>query len=933
MAEVAAANALSAEGVVIAESAGSYWAWHGVRITAAVDLREVADLTALGRREQLQVILDADRAYLAAQLGGESPVELRWLVVPGQETIRMAVLGKVTAPTRAEACEQALLARRRLATLPSHVIGSEITDRDELEAFLRPFQPHERGLAELRKRWHVEQAQRPDADWDYYVSSPWLREVPEAAWTDLLAALQNARHEVAIAVGLQPMVVPAALRRELSARAAAFTHLSHPGKRQAGAGLWQAPQELSPDAGAVTAAQLYGDAVHRYGDRAFGLRVSVASSGPLPDVLLTQIRETISPPEATTSQGLLTSHLAGSALEPVRADAGAQAKACWLDFKTLGQAGWGGPLVQPLSAQRQATALQPLGRLVDVREAAAAFRFPIAIDGVIPGIPVVQPPSRTLVYPDQAGVPTVLLGNQHGGQAAAVEVPLHALTSHTLVVGSTGSGKTSSVLHLLDQLWGQHAIPFLVIEPVNADRDDYRWLVDRPGFEEMLVLTVGNEALAPFRLNPFEVPAGVQIGTHIASLVACFDAAFGLWGPLPFLYRKALRSTYAGAGIAVDEVSGPRHDGRWPTLRDLVDVFATLPDLGRYAGEVRANVTAASQLRAESLLSGSCGRTLDTVASYPLLDLLRRPVVLELAAVGDDDREQALMIALLLNALTGQYKATRTSSELAHVTVIEEAHRLLRRPRAGGSSEDGDPSGRAAEQFANTLAENRKYGEGLVIVEQVPAKLIEDAHKNTAMKVMHHLPAADDRQVIAATMSLAPDQEKHAEALAPMTALVTHRGMHGRAALIQVPDIRGDAARARELDEDPLPGPDLVRQRFEGYLNQHPDVRDRLAPYPECAGCAHRCQFRAIGELLGPPAVGWVRSRLGSKRYPPAGPGRDAVWAEVGRRFRSEADRYSEYTLQQREDLAACAFMHATRAAWPHRPAERFMQRFRQVRR
>jgi hypothetical protein len=516
------------------------------------------------------------------------------------------------------------------------------------------------------------------------------------------------------------------------------------------------------------------------------------------------------------------------------------------------------------------------------------------------------------------------------GTPRPISVSLAALTSHTLVVGSTGSGKTSSVLNLLDQLWGRHRIPFLVIEPVNSDRDDYRWLLERPGFEDMLVLTVGDESLAPLRLNPFEVPAGVRVGTHLASLVACFDAAFGLTGPLPFLYRKALKTMYTRAGISADEVSTARHEGRWPRLRDLADVFAGLPDIDRYAGEVRSNISAASRLRTESLLTGSCGRTLDSPSSYPIEELLRRPVVLELAAVGDDDREQALLIALLLNALTAQYKATRKTSELQHVTVIEEAHRLLRRPRPT-AGEGGEQAARAAEQFANTLAENRKYGEGLVIVEQVPGKLIEDALKNTTTKVMHHLPAPDDREAVAATMNLTEDQETYARALDPMTAYVTHRGMAGRSGLVDVVDVRGDAARAARLAESPLPGPEVVRERFEAFLSRHRAVWEDLAAYPECAGCRHRCQFRGIGEVTAGPAADLVRAALNKKNYPSAPEERTRVWVDLVRHQRQLAAGYPEFSAEQQEDLAGCSFMHAAFAAFPGKNVGWIVDRYRTV--
>lgn len=199
---------------------------------------------------------------------------------------------------------------------------------------------------------------------------------------------------------------------------------------------------------------------------------------------------------------------------------------------------------------------------------------------------------------------------------------------------------------------------------------------------------------------------------------------------------------------------------------------------------------AASRLRAESLAEGACGSTLDVTRSYPVAELLRRPVVLEPAAIGDNEKEQSLVTALILQTMTEHYKANRPGGSLSHVTVIEEAHRLLGRPLAqSGDAKEGNAQARAAQAFANTLAENLKYGEGVVIVEQVPGKLVEDAYKNTNLKVMHRLPAAADRELIGGTMRFSPDQERYAATLEPFHAFAHHDRLD-RPALITVPDVR-----------------------------------------------------------------------------------------------------------------------------------------------
>src|SRR5262249_41968518 len=74
------------------------------------------------------------------------------------------------------------------------------------------------------------------------------------------------------------------------------------------------------------------------------------------------------------------------------------------------------------------------------------------------------------------------------------------------------------------------------------------------------------------------------------------------------------------------------------------------------------------------------------------------------------------------------------------------------RPADGRGQEEAQAKEKAAEAFAQTLAENRKYGEGVVIVEQVPTKLVEDAVKNTNLKGLHRLGAEEDRRYVGASM-------------------------------------------------------------------------------------------------------------------------------------------------------------------------------------
>lgn len=130
-----------------------------------------------------------------------------------------------------------------------------------------------------------------------------------------------------------------------------------------------------------------------------------------------------------------------------------------------------------------------------------------------------------------------------------------------------------------------------------------------------------------------------------------------------------------------------------------------------------------------------------------------------------------ILIRLVEYLRMEQRVTRRLSFPLRHLSVFEEAHRLLRRAEEGGAS------AHAVEMFAGLLAEIRAYGEGLVIADQIPSKLLPDVIKNTAAKVVHRLPAQDDREGVGATMNITAAQSEYLVTLRPGEAAVFTDGM------------------------------------------------------------------------------------------------------------------------------------------------------------
>jgi hypothetical protein len=737
----------------------------GLRVDAAVDLTVASgfsDLDVHGRlelaaeqqHELLRGLTDptAQTAYdLRMRAGAGSGLEIAVLIRSWDRTAE-------DATTRAEEMRSSFH-----AALPSdQALVSDIEDQAELEGWLAAF-PEATPLTHGHYVCRHEQTELPnrsDAGVPYYFGvAPWNWAVTD--WRGLYQRLGRADRPLMISIGLLPLATPPALTEVLSKYASLYGRLSRE-TQQSGLSV---QRQHAPEAFAVNNEPVFRDYQRRLAQRAFAIRILIAGHR-LPGGVAEAVAAAISPPDTGEGGGL--DRQRSAATYELRSDPSHAAA-------NLRHVGFVIPPGSPAVWQRRpapSPQLTHLSVLGDARDAACAFRLPIAATGDLGGFPVRRPSriGHQEEYRLADGARALTIGAFPDG-SGELRISVDSLTKHALIAGSTGSGKTTVVLELLKQLWVDHQVPFLVIEPVNSDADDYRKLAAEEGFDDFDVITVGDERLRPLRFNPMRCPDGVLVSEHLANLLNCFKAAFGLWEPLPAIYQDALTRMYLDAGILPSEQAGDVEHA-WPTVAQFRKAMQAVCAQLDYQGEIRGNIEAASLIRAQSLVTGPCASAFLTDRQLDCAALLARPTVVELKTLGNGD-EQALMIALLLNAITEHYQAERgASARLEHVTVVEEAHRLLARPKGGGGSHEAAAREQAAEAFANVLAENRKYGEGIVIAEQIPTKLVEDAVKNTNLKIMCRLTSEEERTYLGETMALSDRESDMAARLRVGQAIV-----------------------------------------------------------------------------------------------------------------------------------------------------------------
>jgi hypothetical protein len=413
------------------------------------------------------------------------------------------------------------------------------------------------------------------------------------------------------------------------------------------------------------------------------------------------------------------------------------------------------------------------------------------------------------------------------------------LTKHTLVVGVTGSGKTTTCMSLLRQA-AVAAVPVLIIESAKSE---YRGLIHDPQFRDALVFTVGNETVTPLRLNPFEVPAATLVQTHIDYLNSLFSAAFVLYPPMPYVLEQSLREVYEDRGWDIARNTNRRGAGpaAFPRLSDLAAKIGDVVERMGYDERITMDVKAGLLARIDQLRhGGGKGLMLDTRRSVPTDALFERHCLLELKSLVSDD-EKAFIIGLVLIRLYEHCESRPPGKGLRHLTLIEEAHRLLRNTSTEQGSEiAANPRGRAIEVFTNMLAELRAFGEGFVLAEQIPDKLVPEAVKQTNLKITHRLVAADDRALMGGAMRLDPVQERHLTLLETGEAVVFREGLPN-AVLVRVTGRLDDAARPMRDEE--------VMAHMDRFYAAHLWLRE---PNAACGTCLERTLPASCGRTPSP---------------------------------------------------------------------------------
>lgn len=363
-----------------------------------------------------------------------------------------------------------------------------------------------------------------------------------------------------------------------------------------------------------------------------------------------------------------------------------------------------------------------------------------------------------------------------------------SLSMHTFVTGSTGSGKSNTIYELIRQAnnLGAH---FMVIEPAKGE---YKHVFgNRP---DVYVYGTNPEYAELLKINPFKFPKGVHVLEHVDRLVEIFNVCWPMYAAMPAVLKDALLQSYEVCGWDFSTSRNVYNENLFPTFSDLQNEMVSVINGSAYSEEVKSNYMGSLVTRVKSLTNGLNGQ----IFSSTEIDngiLFDKNVIIDLSRVGSLETKSLIMGILIMRLSEHRMSAAEDMNvPFKHMTILEEAHNILKRTSTEQSTEGSNVAGKSVEMISNAIAEMRTYGEGFVIVDQSPSAVDISAIRNTNTKIIMRLPDESDRRLAGKSAGL-KDEQLNEIAKLPKGVAVVYQNDWVEPLLCNIQKFKGEEAR------------------------------------------------------------------------------------------------------------------------------------------
>ncbi len=388
---------------------------------------------------------------------------------------------------------------------------------------------------------------------------------------------------------------------------------------------------------------------------------------------------------------------------------------------------------------------------------------------------------RSVVYENKIPKRSIEFGNiYHMGvvEKPRVKMDLDLLSSHCFITGSSGSGKSYATYQLLESVL-QHNVKMMIIEPAKGE---YKQIFG--GLKGIKIFTTDPNSYRILRINPFQFPSNIHLLSHIEQLLQIFNASWPLYAAMPAILKQAVVEAYVKCGWDVQNsiwVPGIC-DHKYPVFADVLEILPDIINHSDYSADSKGDYKGALLTRVQSMTVGINGVIFKNSEGVNDSLLFDSNVVVDLSELGSDEAI-ALIMGVLIMKLNEYRKSQRKSnkelklnSQLRHITILEEAHNLLKRTSKDQNQGGANMVGKSVEMISNSIKEMRTYGEGFIIIDQSPMAVDSSAIENTATKIIMNTPAKDACEELGSALSLNDAQTRELSRLNVGVAAVFQKG-------------------------------------------------------------------------------------------------------------------------------------------------------------
>lgn len=427
------------------------------------------------------------------------------------------------------------------------------------------------------------------------------------------------------------------------------------------------------------------------------------------------------------------------------------------------------------------------------------------------GLPVIEHADfgkEVVRYDNAASSKNINLGNvfNMGSESKKpVRLDRNSLTMHTFVTGSTGSGKSNTIYEILDQLRVVD-VPFLVIEPAKGE---YKNIFGQ--LPDVTILGTNPEYSELLKINPFRFPKKIHILEHVDRLIEIFNVCWPMYAAMPAILKDAVLQSYGVCGWDLATSKNPYSDELFPTFADLQDEILNVIESSAYSQELKSNYIGSLATRIKSLTNGLNGQIFSANETDNKI-LFDRNVIVDLSRVGSLETKSLIMGILIMRLNEHRVCFSEGMNlPLKHITVLEEAHNILKRTSTEQNPESSNMTGKSVELLSNSIAEMRTYGEGFIIADQSPNAVDMSAIRNTNTKIVMRLPDEADRRLAGKASALKDEQLDEISKL-PKGVAIVYQNDWLEPVLCKINKFDGSETPFAYKQETDLPGADHNRQ-------------------------------------------------------------------------------------------------------------------------